>query len=100
MVFEFDAELWVWEARRDDSWTFVTVPPDFAEDVAELAAGPRRGFGAVRVEVRIGTSIWRTSIFPDKARGSYVLPVKQAIRRAQSLGPGDVVRVSIELLGI
>ena len=44
----FAAELWVWDARRSDTWTFVTVPPAVTaaiEDEAD-ALGPRAGFGA------------------------------------------------------
>jgi hypothetical protein len=65
MVFEFEAELWVWAARRDDGWTFVSLPPEASEEIREITAGPRRGFGAVRVRVRVGATTWRTSVFPD-----------------------------------
>ncbi len=97
MVFEFEAELWIWEARRDDSWTFVRLPEDASEEIRAIAAGPRRGFGAVRVLVRVGATTWRTSVFPG-GDGVYVLPVKRAVRKAESLGPGDVARVTVELL--
>ncbi|MFL6121930.1 DUF1905 domain-containing protein [Actinophytocola sp.] len=98
MNYVFDAELWVWEARRADSWTFVRLPTDISEEIRELTAGPRRGFGAVRVRVRVGATTWRTSIFPDGGSGCYVLPVKRAVRRAESLDPGDVATVALELL--
>jgi uncharacterized membrane protein (UPF0127 family) len=52
----------------------------------------------VRVRARVGATTWRTSIFPDGKRGAYVLPVKRAVRKAQSLEPGDTVRVSVELV--
>jgi len=98
MVFEFESELWVWQARRDDGWTFVSLPEDASAEIREIAAGPRRGFGAVRVRVRIGATTWRTSVFPDSTRGVYVLPIKAAVRKAESLGPGDVALVTVELL--
>ncbi|GIM96937.1 DUF1905 domain-containing protein [Paractinoplanes toevensis] len=98
MRLEFDAELWIWEARPDDAWTFVSLPVDASDEIRDLTGGQRRGFGAVRVEVRIGTSIWRTSIFPDAKRGAYVLPVKKAVRKAQKLGAGDTARVAVEVL--
>jgi hypothetical protein len=94
----FNAELWLWEARRADSWTFVTVPADVSEDIRELAAAPRRGFGSVRVRAVIGGSVWRTSIFPDGARSCYVMPVKAKVRKAEGLGAGDMAAVSIELV--
>src|SRR5712672_2775237 len=68
MVVVFDAELWEWDARRADSWIFVSLPAEASEDVRELADGPRRGFGSVRVQVTVGGSTWKTSIFPDSSR--------------------------------
>jgi hypothetical protein len=100
VIVSFEAELWLWAARRDDSWTFVTVPAEESEEIRELAAEPRRGFGSVRVRVTIGGSTWRTSIFPDGASGSYVLPIKRAVRKAEDLDVGDVAVVTVELIDV
>jgi len=101
MNFTFDAELWLWDARRVDSWTFVSLPAEASEDIHELAgARPRRGFGSVRVRVTIGGSRWATSIFPDGTRGRYTLPIKQAVRKAESLSAGDTATVTIELIDL
>ena len=98
MIVAFDAELWIWDARRGDSWTFVTLPVEASEEIRDLTDGPRRGFGSVRVRAVIGGSAWTTSIFPDGTRNAYVLPVKRAIRRAESLDAGDTASVTVELL--
>lgn len=98
MVITFDAELWIWDARRDDSWTFVSLPCDASEEIRDLTGGVRRGFGSVRVRVTVGASTWKTSIFPDSARGCFVLPVKRAIRRAEALDAGDKATVTVELI--
>jgi len=94
----FDAELWEWDARRADSWIFVSLPADASDEIRDRAGGPRRGFGAVRVRVTVGGSTWQTSIFPDKASGCYVLPVKRAVRTAEALDTGDVATVRVELV--
>lgn len=98
MKVEFAAELWLWQARRSDSWTFVSLPAEASEDIRELTGGRARGFGSVRVRVTIGGSVWTTSIFPDGARGCYVLPVKRAVRRAEALDAGDTASVAVELV--
>ena len=101
VVIDFDAELWVWDARRDESWTFVSLPVDVSEEIRELAGGARRGFGSLRVRVTVGATTWTTSVFPDSARGCYVLPVKRAVRKAESsLDVGDVVPVTVELIDL
>ena len=94
---EFDAVLWEWESSPEGTaWVFVTVPEDETEEI-RLRSGPPRGFGSVRVEVTLGGSTWRTSVFPDKVRG-FVLPVKKAVRRAESLEIGDPARVTLQLI--
>jgi hypothetical protein len=100
VTFTFDAELWLWDARRTDTWTFVSLPADLADDVLDRAGPVSRGFGSLRVEVAVGGTVWRTSIFPDSRARTYVLPVKRAIREAESLAPGDRVSVTVRLLDL
>lgn len=93
----FDAQLWLWDARKTQSWTFVTLPAVESEEIRDLAGGLRRGFGSVRVRATIGSSTWTTSIFPD-SQASYVLPVKRPVRVAEGLDVGDVAAVTVELI--
>jgi hypothetical protein len=90
--FDFEAELWLYPG--DVGWVFASLPPDVADEVLDVA--PRiGGFGSVGVEVTIGDTTWRTSLFPDSKRATYLLPVKQAVRRAEGLALGDTVRVTV-----
>ena len=95
--FSFEAELWIWDANQSTSWYFLTLPPDLAADL-RMEAGPPRGFGSVRVEVRIGSSVWRTSLFPSAESGSFVLPVKKPVRVTEGLEEGDLVAVVLGLV--
>lgn len=90
----FTADLYAW-GEEPGSWHFVTLPPDVAEELSDLPTPPR-GFGSVRVRVRVGSSQWSTSVFPDKASGSFVLPVKKQVRRDEDLLAGESVVVWIE----
>lgn len=98
MVVDFEAELWIWDVRRADTWTFVSLPIEASEEIRDLADGARRGFGSLRVRVTVGSTTWKTSIFPDSARGSYVLPIKRAVRAAEALDVGDSTTVTVELI--
>lgn len=100
MVILFEAELWSWDARRADSWIFVSLPAEASEEIRDLAHGPRRGFGSIRVRVTIGGSTWTTSIFPGSAGASYVLPIKRAVRQAEALDVGDIAAVTVELIDV
>ena len=94
-MHRFDAELWLWEG--DAAWHFVTLPADLSDDL-RARDGARRGFGAVRVEVTVGASTWRTSVFPDSKRGAYLLPVKKEVRAREGLEVGDVVQVALDVI--
>jgi hypothetical protein len=97
VIVEFTAPLWVWDARKTETWTFVSLPVEASDEITDLTEGTRRGFGSVRVRARIGLTAWSTSIFPG-GDGVYVLPVKKAVRQAQHLEPGDTATVTVELV--
>jgi hypothetical protein len=52
----------------------------------------------LRVKVTIGATEWQTSIFPDKKRATYVLPVKQAVRKAEGVTAGSTVDVDLVVI--
>lgn len=95
-MVEFTAPLWRWQGGN---WHFITLPGDAAAEIRFDAAGLRGGFGSIRVEVVVGDSCWRTSLFPDKKSGSFLLPIKKAIRRAEGLEVDAPVAVRLEALG-
>ena len=95
-TFEFSAQLYEWDARDDSSWVFVTLPADLAEDIRDMEL-PRKGFGSVKVRVRCGSSEWRTSVFPDSRSGSYVLPLKKAVRTKEKLALGATADFEIDI---
>jgi hypothetical protein len=95
MRFQFDTELW--QHNGPAAWYFLTVPTDIAEEITELTAGDRRGFGSIRVTATAGRTTWDTSIFPDSASKSYVLPVKRQVRDREALDAGQSVHVALDL---
>lgn len=94
MTYEFTASLYRWEARTE-SWVFVNLPEEMADEIEDAAPEPRRGFGAVKVEVTVGGTTWRTSIFPSKEAATFVLPVKKAVLKAEGLAEGDTASISL-----
>ena len=51
----------------------------------------------VAVTAEIGDVAFQTSVFPDKASASYLLPVKAAVRKAARVKAGDMLKVRIVL---
>ncbi len=98
MSYRFSAALWRWKGDAPAAWVFVTLPADIAFAIKVQAEA--RAWGSVKVTARIGGTTWSTSLFPEKGflregGGSYLLPVKAAVRRAEKLGDGDTVEIEL-----
>ncbi len=98
-VTEYEVDVPLWQVENG-SWVFVALPFPVADEVDELTRGRQGGFGSVRVEVTLGPTTWRTSLFPDKDRKTYVLPVKKAVRTAADVTVGDVVHLRLRLVDV
>jgi hypothetical protein len=92
--YSFTAELYLWKSRPE-SWVLLSLPQAVSDDIEERLTDPPRGFGSVRVQVRIGRSEWSTSIFPSKELATYVLPVKRQVLEAEALAPADTTMVHL-----
>jgi hypothetical protein len=97
-VHTFEGRLHAWREEQPDSWVFVTLPPELSDEIDDGLSSPPRAFGSVRVAVTCGGSEWSTSLFPSKEAGSYVLPVKKAVRRKEELEPGDTATFRLRVL--
>jgi hypothetical protein len=89
--------LKIWTGA-DGSSHFMTIPEELSGEIRAHSILVRRGFGSVRVEGTIGSTTWRTSVFPSKSSGGYFLPVKIDVCRKEGLVAGDDVTVDLELL--
>ena len=93
MDLQFSGELWHW--RGPSPFHFVTVPDGEAEAIKEVSGRVSYGWGVIPVTARIEDTEWTTSLFPKD--GGYVVPVKDAVRRAEAVEIGDVVTVRLRL---
>lgn len=80
-----------------DAWYFAYVEKKLSARIAEKHAKKKAGFGSIKVEVKIGKSNWKTSIFPDKQSGCYLLPLKRQIRLAEGIDAGDTIHLTLSI---
>lgn len=103
-VIETEAKLWRWQsATAPAAWYFLTIAEGAADEIRAAAAmgqwldNGKGGFGSAKVKATIGGTSWRTSVFPQREAGGWLLPVKKAVRTAEAIAEGDIVTVRIEL---
>jgi hypothetical protein len=92
---EFSGEIWHW--RGPSPYHFVTVPDDECGLLEAVAPRVSYGWGMIPVAAQVGETRWTTSLFPKD--GAYVVPLKDAVRRAEGLEVGELValRLSVEV---
>lgn len=97
-TYTFSNELWEWDAPAEASWYFVSLPHADADDIDERFGRSAAGFGSIRVEVTIGDTTWRTSIFTSTSEKTYLLPIKKAVRKAECLDARSAADVSLSII--
>lgn len=93
MGLEFSGEIWEW--RGPAPFYFVTVPEAQSQAIKSAERLLTYGWGMIPVQARIGQTTWQTALWPKEGR--YVLPLKDAVRRAEGLEVGQGVQVWLEV---
>jgi hypothetical protein len=93
MSIEFNGKIWFW--RGPAPFYFVTVPAEQSRDLKAISGFVTYGWGMIPVNVRIGKTVWKTSLFPKD--GLYIVPLKDSVRKAENLEEGDNVTVQLEV---
>lgn len=93
--FLFTSKTLIWPGTT--SLHYVTITAELGRKIKGLSEGPRRGFGAIKVEATLGFTSWQTSIFPIREKG-YILLLNRRIREKENIYEGKKVEVKIQLI--
>lgn len=91
--YTLTAKVWLWPGKA--GWHFITLPQDASKDIDFYFAHLKKGWGSLPVEVTIGKTTWKTSIFPDKKSGSYLLPLKAVVRAKENVHEGNEIQFTV-----
>ena len=94
--FRFEAEVIHW--RGPSPYFFVPVPPPHVAELRNVARAVTYGWGMIPVDARIGDVAFTTSLFPKDE--TYLLPLKDAVRRKTEITAGDRIDVEITIQAI
>jgi hypothetical protein len=93
MNLEFSGEIFTW--RGPSPFYFVTVPEAQSGAIKAVAGLVTYGWGVIPVQVRLGETEWKTSLFPKEGR--YLVPIKDSVRRAEEVTTGDRVTIRLQI---
>ena len=91
--FSFEAEVIEW--RGPSPFFFAPIPSERAEAIRQAAKFVSYGWGVIPVVATTGAVTFTTSLFPKD--GTYLLPLKDAVRRRLAVTAGDVVDIEMTI---
>lgn len=93
MQFTFSNPLFEW--RGPSPFYFVEIPQEVSDEIKIVAKELSYGWGVIPVTAEIEGTVFTTSLFPKD--GAYLLPVKDAVRKATKISKGDLIEVALDL---
>ena len=94
-TYTMRSEAWPYPGMA--AWRFLTLPKKQSAEIKQKFGKQARGWGSLPVLVTIGKTHWSTSIFPDKKSGSYLLPLKAKVRKAENIADNSFVTFSLTI---
>ena len=94
-VYRIRAKAWLYPGMA--GWHFLTIPKKKSLEITKLFGILKQGWGSLPVVATIGQTSWKTSIFPDKKRGAYLLPIKSEVRKSEKIMAGDPVNLKVHI---
>ena len=91
--FSFETRVIYW--RGPSPFFYAPIPELHVDELRQLARIVTYGWGMVPVEVRLGRTSWRTSLFPKD--GGYVLPLRDSVRSREQVELGDLVSIRLTI---
>ena len=94
---DYTVRTQIWRYKGTAAWYFANLSEKQSANIKSRYGATAKGWGSVRVRVRIGKTEWSTSLFPDKKSGTYLFAIKADVRKAENLSDGDRItaRVSV-----
>ncbi len=83
------------EWRGPAPFYYAPIPDEHVEAIRQAARLVSYGWGAVPVSCTIGEVEFTTSLFPKN--GTYLLPLKDAVRRRCAITVGDAVDIELAI---
>ena len=92
MEFSFTGTVIEW--RGPAPFYFIETPARYAPEIKAIANDKSYGWGVLRAMVIIKNQTFKTALFPKQ--GTYLIPLKNAIRLPMALEVGNKVKVELD----
>lgn len=95
MEFEFESKVIEW--RGPAPFYFATTPDSVTHELENSGGHLSYGWGCISVDITVGNTTFYTALIPRE--GTYYVPLKAALRKAESIELGELVGIKLSLRG-
>ena len=95
MDYSFTNQIWQYHGKG--AWVFVSLPKAMTVEIRLANQDFEEGWGRLKVTAKIGELRWKTAIWYDTKRHTYLLPLKTEIRKKGNLVVEGRVTVHLSL---
>jgi len=89
------AKVWRW---KSGSWHFANLSLKQSAEIRRRFGATARGWGSIRVRIRIGDTEWNTSLFPANKDKTYLFAIKADVRKAEDIDAGDRITAVVHIV--
>ncbi len=87
----------VWKHKGTAGWYFVTLPLKLSKTIRRSHGFSEEGWGRLKAHASVNDCQWQTAIWFDSKFGSYLLPIKASVRKAEKIKGGESIFVTLLL---
>ncbi len=87
----------VWQHSGLGGWYFVSLPENMSKEIREMLRPEEEGWGRLKATVQTGKSEWKTAIWFDSKKNTYLLGLKAEIRKDENIDTGKIITVTVLL---
>ncbi len=102
-IYKIRAAVWLYPGtiQRGSGqvapWHFVTVPKKESAEIKSKFGKSAKAWGSIPVQVTAGKTSWKTSIFPERKSGAYLLPLKSEVRKKEGIRNGNKIALFVKI---
>lgn len=93
LKYEFTAKAWKHSAPN--GWHFVSLPTEISTEIRENLKWQEEGWGRLKATAKIGNRQWDTAIWFDTKYKTYLLPLKEEIRKKENITTDKDIKILI-----
>jgi len=87
----------VWQYDAPGGWYFVSLPENISREIRAMLKSEEEGWGRLKATAQVGKSEWKTAIWFDSKRDTYLLALNADIRKKEHIETGEVITVTVLL---